>query len=167
MKEAREHLARLLAQIKRQDLDAGADDALRPYVDILVNKCHAYGLDYAAAAPGSKSLTLYSQLVELHRCVHTTYTHTHTHTTACSAVEPTAPHAYASPLCSELILTEHNWAITRSLYETVVDEAIAYDDVQNARAAHSGWYTRTLTHHTRSVCCQKHTNIHMQIILTD
>lgn len=81
MKEAREHLARLLAQIKRQDLDAGPDDPLRPYVDILVNKCHAYGLDYAAAAPGSTSLALYSQLVELHRCALTrTYTHAHTHT---------------------------------------------------------------------------------------
>lgn len=81
-------------------------DPLRPYVDELVNKCHRYGLDFAAASPSHKSLELYSELVALHR---------------------------------ELILTEHNWTIAHALYETVVDDAIAFDDVQNARAARSGW----------------------------
>lgn len=91
---------------------------MRPYVDQLVNKCHNYGLDFAAASPTNKSLELYSELVELHR---------------------------------QLILTEHNWAITHSLYERVVEDAIAFDDVQNARAAHSGWYFASFICHSSRV----------------
>lgn len=107
MRDTRELLGRLFAQVKKLDLSVGPDDALRPYADALVNKCRSYDLDYAAVAAGGVALTHYSELVEAHR---------------------------------QLIWTEHSWAISRALYDATVDDAIAFDDVQNARAARSGWY---------------------------